>query len=57
LILAVSALDIDEMSGGLFRLGLGAGVRRLNESMIPPEQLLGYQRRIVEAFGPGRAAA
>ncbi|MGI9557655.1 MAG: LLM class flavin-dependent oxidoreductase [Solirubrobacterales bacterium] len=31
-ILAVSALDIDEMSGGRFRLGLGAGVKRLNES-------------------------
>ncbi len=31
-ILAISALDIDEMSGGRFRLGLGAGVRRLNET-------------------------
>src|SRR5262249_59729099 len=31
-ILAVSALDIDEMAGGRFRLGLGAGVRRLNET-------------------------
>lgn len=31
-ILAVSALDIDEMSGGRFRLGLGAGVKRLNET-------------------------
>jgi probable F420-dependent oxidoreductase len=31
-ILAVTALDIDEMSGGRFRLGLGAGVKRLNES-------------------------
>jgi probable F420-dependent oxidoreductase len=30
--LAVSALDIDEMSGGRFRLGLGAGVKRLNET-------------------------
>jgi len=29
---AVSALDIDEMSGGRFRLGLGAGVKRLNET-------------------------
>ena len=28
----VSALDIDEMSGGRFRLGLGAGVKRLNET-------------------------
>jgi probable F420-dependent oxidoreductase len=31
-ILAVSALDIDEFSGGRFRLGLGAGVKRLNET-------------------------
>src|SRR3954451_8014103 len=31
-ILAVTALDIDEMSGGRFRLGLGAGVERLNET-------------------------
>ena len=31
-ILAVTALDIDEMSGGRFRLGLGAGVSRLNET-------------------------
>jgi len=31
-ILAVTALDIDEMSGGRFRLGLGAGVQRLNET-------------------------
>ncbi len=31
-ILAVSALDLDEMSGGRFRLGLGAGVKRLNET-------------------------
>jgi probable F420-dependent oxidoreductase len=31
-ILAVTALDIDEISGGRFRLGLGAGVRRLNET-------------------------
>jgi probable F420-dependent oxidoreductase len=29
---AVSALDLDEMSGGRFRLGMGAGVRRLNET-------------------------
>jgi len=31
-ILAVSSLDIDEVSGGRFRLGLGAGVKRLNET-------------------------
>ena len=28
----ISALDIDEMSGGRFRLGLGSGVKRLNET-------------------------
>lgn len=32
MILALSALDVDEVSGGRFRLGLGAGVKRLNES-------------------------
>ena len=31
-IIAVSALDVDEMSAGRFRLGLGAGVKRLNET-------------------------
>lgn len=31
-ILAVSALDVDEMSGGRFRLGFGSGVKRLNET-------------------------
>lgn len=30
-ILALSAMDVDEVSGGRFRLGLGAGVKRLNE--------------------------
>jgi probable F420-dependent oxidoreductase len=29
---AVTALDIDEMSGGRFRLGMGSGVKRLNET-------------------------
>ncbi|WP_027343184.1 LLM class flavin-dependent oxidoreductase [Hamadaea tsunoensis] len=32
MVTALSALDLDELSGGRFRLGLGAGVRRLNES-------------------------
>ena len=32
MLLAMSALDIDEISGGRFRLGLGAGVKRLNEN-------------------------
>jgi probable F420-dependent oxidoreductase len=31
-ILAVSALDVAEIAGGRFRLGLGAGVKRLNET-------------------------
>ncbi|HEX3735030.1 MAG TPA: LLM class flavin-dependent oxidoreductase [Solirubrobacterales bacterium] len=29
---AVTALDIDEMSGGRFRLGMGSGVKRLTET-------------------------
>ncbi|MBS1887105.1 MAG: LLM class flavin-dependent oxidoreductase [Actinobacteria bacterium] len=29
---AITALDLDEMSGGRFRLGLGSGVKRLNET-------------------------
>jgi probable F420-dependent oxidoreductase len=32
MILALSALDLDEASQGRFRLGLGAGVKRLNET-------------------------
>lgn len=30
--IALTAMDIDEASGGRFRLGLGAGVKRLNEA-------------------------
>lgn len=30
--IAMSAMDIDEISGGRFRLGLGPGVKRLNET-------------------------
>jgi len=29
---AITALDVDEMSSGRFRLGIGAGVKRLNEA-------------------------
>ena len=32
MIIALSALDLDEASDGRFRLGLGAGVKRLNET-------------------------
>jgi probable F420-dependent oxidoreductase len=32
MVLALEALDLDELSGGRFVLGLGAGVRRLNAS-------------------------
>ncbi|WP_190814515.1 LLM class flavin-dependent oxidoreductase [Saccharopolyspora pogona] len=32
LITALEALDIDDLSGGRFRLGLGSGVQRLNEN-------------------------
>ena len=31
-IMAITALDIDEMSGGRFRLGMGPGVKHLNEA-------------------------
>lgn len=31
MVAALEALDLDEMSGGRFRLGLGTGVQRLNE--------------------------
>lgn len=31
MVTALEALDLDEMSGGRFRLGLGTGVQRLNE--------------------------
>ncbi len=31
-VLAISALDIDEMAAGRFRLGVGPGVKRLNET-------------------------
>jgi probable F420-dependent oxidoreductase len=31
MITALSALDVDDLSGGRFRLGLGSGVKRLNE--------------------------
>ena len=34
---AVTALDLDEMSGGRFRLGLGSGVKRLNETWLGAE--------------------
>ena len=30
--MAMSAMDIDEITGGRFRLGLGPGVKRLNET-------------------------
>jgi len=32
LVMALTALDLDELSGGRFKLGLGTGVKRLNES-------------------------
>jgi probable F420-dependent oxidoreductase len=62
-ITAVSALDIDEMSGGRFRLGMGAGVRRLNESWHnasygrPAPHLreaIEATRLIIERAGSGR---
>ena len=49
---AVSALDVDEMSGGRFRLGLGAGVKRLNETWHGVEygRPAPHLREAIEAF-------
>lgn len=62
LTLALEALDLDELSGGRFVLGLGTGVRRLNESWHgqPLDHPVGrlrervaQVRRIVEAAASG----
>lgn len=62
LALALAALDIDEASGGRFTLGLGAGVRRLNETWHGAEygrpaphlrETIEAVRLIVERAGSG----
>ena len=59
---AVSALDVDEFSGGRFRLGLGAGVKRLNETWHNAEygrpaphlrETIEATRRIMQQAGAG----
>lgn len=65
-VLALEALDLDELSGGRMVLGLGAGVRRLNErwhavnAYEPPVQRMREHiaafREIVSALAAGRDA-
>ena len=66
--LALEALDLDELSGGRFVLGLGAGVRRLNErwhaaAYDPPvsrmRELVAAVRELVATMpveGPSRSS-
>ena len=65
MVLALEALDLDELSGGRFVLGLGAGVRRLNASWHaaaydPPvrrmRELVAAARELMAALTEGRDA-
>ena len=65
-VLALEALDLDEISGGRMCLGLGAGVRRLNRSWHgaeydPPvrrmRELVAATSELVSAMAEGRDAA
>jgi probable F420-dependent oxidoreductase len=65
MILALESLDLDELSGGRFVLGLGAGVRRLNASWHagpydPPvtrmREMVAAVRELVAALAEGRDA-
>lgn len=65
-VLALEALDLDEISGGRMCLGLGAGVRRLNRSWHgaeydPPvgrmRELIAATTELVSAMAEGRDAA
>ena len=65
MVLALEALDLDELSGGRFVLGLGAGVRRLNASWHaaaydPPvsrmRELVAAARELMAALAEGRDA-
>ncbi len=65
MVLALEALDLDELSGGRFVLGLGAGVRRLNASWHgaayePPlrrmRELVAAARELMTALTEGRDA-
>ena len=66
LTLALEAMDIDELSGGRMVLGIGAGVKRLNESWHgamydPPlgrmRELIAAVDELVAAMAEGRDAA
>ena len=52
LVLALEALDLDELSGGRLTLGLGAGVRRLNERWhaVPYDPPVPRMREMVTAI-------
>lgn len=65
-VLALEALDLDELSGGRLCLGLGAGVRRLNRSWHgvdydPPvprmRELIAAVEELISAMAEGRDAA
>jgi len=65
MVLALEALDLDELSGGRLTLGLGAGVRRLNMSWHagpydPPvarmREMVAAVRELVAALAEGRDA-
>jgi probable F420-dependent oxidoreductase len=65
-VLALEALDLDELSGGRMVIGLGAGVRRLNErwhavsAYDPPvtrmREHVAAMREIISALSAGRDA-
>ncbi|WP_217915698.1 LLM class flavin-dependent oxidoreductase [Miltoncostaea marina] len=65
MVLALEALDLDELSGGRLALGLGAGVRRLNATWHagpyePPvrrmREMVAAVRELVAALAAGRDA-
>src|SRR5690606_31782581 len=65
MVMALEALDLDELSGGRFVLGLGAGVRRLNARWHagpydPPvarmREMVAAVRELVAALAQGRDA-
>ena len=65
MVVALEALDLDELSDGRFTLGLGAGVRRLNASWHaadydPPvrrmRELVAAARELMAALAEGRDA-
>ncbi|MBN8866846.1 MAG: LLM class flavin-dependent oxidoreductase [Solirubrobacterales bacterium] len=64
--MAMSAMDIDEITGGRFRLGLGPGVKRLNENWHNAEygrpaphlrETIESVRAIIQAAAAGEAVA